>query len=122
MESTIDVLSFLKSIKNKQNCKFTSFGTKDCYPTLTKELLGKCLRFAETKIEVTEDEKKIIYNSKKLLLFYKGNTWIKKLVGNFLLERISEISNKSNIGLYRNDDLSILRIKSGTLFEKRLFK
>ena len=81
------------------------------------------------------------------LLFDKGNTWMKKrgdifdvamsaydgaevceLVGTFLLEKISEICNKSNIGLYRNDGLSIFRNKSGTQLEKmkkklqRLFK
>ena len=51
-----------------------------------------------------------------------------KLVGTFLLEKISEICNKSNIGLYRDDGLSIFRNKSGTQLEKmkkklqRLFK
>ena len=74
---------------------------------------------------------------RKLLLFDKGNTWMKKggylfdvamgaydgaevceLVGTFLLEKTSEISNKSNIGLYRDDDLSIFRNKSGAQLEK----
>ena len=51
-----------------------------------------------------------------------------ELVGTFLLEKISEICNKSNIGLYRDDGLSIFRNKSGTQLEKmkkklqRLFK
>ena len=30
-----------------------------------------------------------------------------KLIGTFLLEKISEICHKNNIGLYRDDDLSI---------------
>ena len=51
-----------------------------------------------------------------------------ELVGTFLLEKISKICNKSNIGLYRDDGLSIFRNKSGTQLEKmkknlqRLFK
>ena len=51
-----------------------------------------------------------------------------ELVGTFLLEKICEICNKSNIGLYRDDGLSIFRNKSGTQLEKmkkklqRLFK
>ena len=51
-----------------------------------------------------------------------------ELGGTFLLEKMSEICNKSNIGLYRNDGLSIFRNKSGTQLEKmkkkfqRLFK
>ena len=68
-KNTNDVISWFKSIKNKQNCKFISFDIKDCYPTVTKELLSKCLSFAETKVQITEDDKKIIYHSRKLLLF-----------------------------------------------------
>ena len=42
-----------------------------------------------------------------------------KLYGNLLLEKISEIYNKSNNGLYREDDgLSIFRNKSDTQLEK----
>ena len=147
-KNTNDVISWFKSIKNKKNCKFISFDIKDFYPTITKELLSKCLNFAETKVQITEDDKKIIYHSRKSLLFDKGNTWMKKrggdifdvamgaydgaevceLVGTFLLEKISEVCNKSNIGLYRDDGLSIFRNKSGTQLEKmkkklqRLFK
>ena len=49
-------------------------------------------------------------------------------VGTFLLEKIGEICNKSKIGLYRDDGLSIFRNKSGTQLKKmkkklqRLFK
>ena len=77
-KSTNDVISWFKCIKNKQNFKFISFDIKDFYPTITKELLSKCLSFAETKIQITEDDKKIIYHSTKLLLFDQGNTWMKK--------------------------------------------
>ena len=51
-----------------------------------------------------------------------------ELVGTFLLEKISEICNKSNRELYRDDGLSIFRNKSGPQLEKmkkklqRLFK
>ena len=146
-KNTNDVISWFKSIKNKKNCRFISFDIKDFYPTITKKLLSKCLNFAETKVQITEDDKKIVYHSRKSLLFDKGNTWMKEggdifdvamgaydgaevceLVGTFLLEKISEICNKSNIGLYRDDGLSIFRNKSGTQLEKmkkklqRLFK
>ena len=77
-KNTNDVISWFKSIKNKQNCKFISFDIKDFYPTITKEHLSKCLSFAETKVQITEDDKKIIYHSRKSLLFDKGNTWMKK--------------------------------------------
>ena len=41
-----------------------------------------------------------------------------ELVGTFLLEKISENCNKSNIGLYRDDGLSIFKNKSRTQLEK----
>ena len=41
-----------------------------------------------------------------------------ELVGTFLLEKVGEICDKSNIGLYRDDDLSIFRNKSGTQLQK----
>ena len=56
-----------------------------------------------------------------------GSLW-SKLVGTFLLEKISEICNEGDIGLYRDDGLAIFRNKSGTQLEKikkklqRLFK
>ena len=34
-----------------------------------------------------------------------------KLVGTFLLEKISEICNKGDIGFYRDDGLAVLRKK-----------
>ena len=64
-----------------QNCKFISFDIKDFHSTITKELLSKCLSFAETKVQITEDDKKIIYHSRKLLLFDRRNTWMKKKGG-----------------------------------------
>ena len=107
------------------------------YPEITKELLYKCLSFAEIKVQNTEDDKEIIYHSRKSLLIDKGNTWMKKggdlfdvamgaydgvevckLVGTFLLEKICEICNKNNIGLYRDEGLSIFRNNSGTQLEK----
>ena len=96
------------------------------------KLCWNCLSFVETKIQITEDDKKIIDHLRKSLLFDKGNTWMKKggsiwcsngacdgsevceLVGTFLLEKIRWICNKSTIGLYRDDDLSIFKNKSGT--------
>ena len=51
-----------------------------------------------------------------------------ELVGTFLLEKIGEICNEGDIGLYRDDGLAIFRNKCGTQLEKikkklqRLFK
>ena len=67
-KNTNDVISWFKSIKNKQNCKFISFDIKDFYPTITKELLSKCLSFAKTKVQITEDDKKTTYHFEKIAI------------------------------------------------------
>ena len=51
---------------------FISFSVKNFCPTSTKEFLLKCLRFPEIKMQFTDD-RKIIYQSRKLLLFDKGS-------------------------------------------------
>ena len=106
--------------------KFTLFDIKDFYPTITKDLLTKCLKFAEEKVKISDDDKKIIYNLRKSLLFNEGGTWMKKdglfdvtigaydeaevceLVG-FLLDKISVKYDKNNIGLYRDNGLSVFK-------------
>ena len=41
-----------------------------------------------------------------------------ELVGTFLVEKIGEICNEGDIGLYRDDGLAIFRNKCGTRLEK----
>ena len=65
-------------MKNKQSCKFIFLDIKDFYPTVTKEVLSKCLSFAETKVQIAEDDMRIIYHSRKSPLFDKRNTWMEK--------------------------------------------
>ena len=83
--------------------------------------------------------KKIINHVRKSLLFNKQQNWIKKesglfdvtmgaydgaevceLVGSFLLSALSLKYNKTNIGLYSDDGLTVFRNVSGTHCEKIL--
>ena len=107
-KNTREVVEWFKNITNKQKHKFIVFDIKDFYPTITKDLLTKCLKFAEEKVQIYNDNKKIIYHARKSLLFNEECTWIKnvglfdvtmgtydgaevcELVGTFLLDKISE--------------------------------
>ena len=77
-KNTSEVIRWFKGIRNKKICKFILFDIKDFYPSITKELLSKCLNFAETKIQISEEDKKIVFHSRKSLLFDKDSTWMKK--------------------------------------------
>ena len=91
---------------------FILFDIKHSYLTITKELLSKHLYFAPTKLQISKDDKKIIYHYRKLLLLEKENMWTEKgrdvfnvimetydgmevckLVGTFSFEKICEICN-----------------------------
>ena len=54
------------------------FDIKDFYPSISKELLTNALTLAETIINLDDHDKKIIYHSRKSLLFNQEQTWMKK--------------------------------------------
>ena len=90
------------------------------------ELLTDALTFVETIINLDDHVKKVIYHSRRSLLFNQEQTWMKKgsdvfdvsmgayndtevceLIGIFLLNLLGRQYNTKIIGLYRDDGLSI---------------
>ena len=67
MKDTSDVISCFKNIGNKPKHKFILFDIKDIYPNVTKDLLTKFFNFAEEKIQISDDDIKIIYHARKSL-------------------------------------------------------
>ena len=107
------------------------FDIKDFYPSISKELLTNALTLAET-INLDDHDKKIRYHARKSLLFNQEQTWMKKesdmfdvsmgaydgaevceLIGIFLLNLLGRQYDTKNIGLYRDDGLSIFKNFSG---------
>ena len=136
-KNTQEVIDWFKDIDNKQRYKFIMFDIKDFYPSISKELLTDALTFAETIINLDDQDKKIIYHSRKSLLFNQEQTWMKKgsdlfdvsmgaydgeevceLIGIFLLNLLGRQYDPKNIGLYRDDGLSIFKNCSGPQMEK----
>ena len=132
-----EVIDWFKDIDNKQRYKFIMFDIKDFYPSISKELLTDALTFAETINNLDDQDKKIIYHSRKSLLFNQEQTWMKKgsdlfdvsmgaydgaevceLIGIFLLNLLGRQYDPNNIGLYRDDGLSIFKNCSGPQMEK----
>ena len=132
-KNTTAVLDWFASIKEKKRCKFLKFDVVDFYPSISKTLLEKSIEFAKEYTEIGDTEIAIIMNARKSLLFYNGQAWVKKndddlfdvtqgsydgaeiceLVGLFMLSRMENHFGKNNIGLYRDDGLSVLKNKSG---------
>ena len=69
-----EVIDWFKGIDNKQHYKFIMFDIKDFYPSISKGLLNDALTFVETIINIDDHDKKIIYHSRKSLLFNQEQT------------------------------------------------
>ena len=136
-KNTQEVIDWFKGIDNEQIYKFIMFDIKDFYPSISKELLNDALTLAKTIINLDDQGKKIIYHSRKSLLLNQEQRWIKKgnnpfdvsmgaydsaevceLIGILLLNLLGRQYNARNIGLYRDDGLSIFKNCSGPKIEK----
>ena len=108
---------------------FIQFDIESFYPSITAELFQKAVDFAKQHIAISDSDLNIIMQSRRTLLFHNSETWAKRtaddefdvtmgaydgaevseLVGIFLLKEISWVVNSSDIGLYRDDGLGIMR-------------
>ena len=131
------MIHWFKSIRNKHVCKFVALDIRECYPSITANLLKKALTFAEAHTHLSDDDKTFIHHTRKSLLFNDQQTWIKRdsglfdvtmgtydeaevceLIGNSLLYVLSKLCEKKDIGLYRDDALAVFKNKSGPELEK----
>ena len=136
------VIKWFTELKNKKNLSFIQFDICEFYPSITEKLLKEALNHAKNYTDITEEDTKIILQTKKALLFENGDPWIKKgnksfdvtmgswdgaeaceVVGLFLLSKLSHI-NSMNVGLYRDDGLAVcqLRPRQVELLKKKICK
>ena len=139
--STGEVLVWFQKLTNKEKKAFIKFDIDAYYPSITNELFQEALKWAKGYIEITKEEEETIMNSRKNLISKEGDTWVKKenpefditmgnddgaeaceLVGLYLLENLSKIVPKEDIGLYRDDGLLVIENNGPTAakIEKKL--
>ena len=136
-KNTQEVIDSFKGLDNKQHYKFIVFDTKDCHPSISKELLADAL----TLINLDDHDKRIIYHCRKSLLFNQEQTLMKngsnlfdvsmhaydcaevsELIGTFSLNLLRRLYDTKNIGLNREDGLSIFSGLKMENIKKRLRK
>ena len=85
-----------------------------------------------------QERSEVIFHARKFLLFHSNQLWIKRdsetfevnmgaydgaeiceLVGKFMLSLLSKKYSSNNIGLYRDDGLSVFRKISGQQAQKK---
>ena len=115
------------------------FDICEFYPSISEKLLKKALEFAKQHVNISEQEIRIILQTKKGLLFSNKEVWVKKgqkpfdvtmgswdgaevcdLVGLYLLAQLSDLN--LDIGLYRDDGLcvSTLNARQTEIAKKKL--
>ena len=138
-KNTSDAISWFKNINSNKQSSFVNFDVENFYPSTSEKLLIDAINFEKSSINITEQDLPIIMQSKKTLLFQKSESWVKKtgnedfdvpkgcyngaevceLVGSFILNKLTPIINKSNMGFYRDDGLGIFQNVSKPEIERK---
>ena len=71
------IIDWFKPISNKTKSRFTKFDIVEIYPFITEKLLDNTTSYAQTST-LPADIIQLIKQVRKLLLFTKGNFWVKK--------------------------------------------
>ena len=109
------------------------------YPSISLTLFNEAIQYASTITAISDSDKTVIKHLRETLLFHNNHPWEKKsgdpdfdvpmgcydgaeiceLVGIFILNKLSNITDKNSIGLYRDDSLSVFDKLSGPQIEKK---
>ena len=134
--NTNDVISWFQNINNKKDCTFLKYDIVDFYPSISENLLSKSLEFAKEHLDIDDVVTNTIYHSRKSLLFWDNNIWMKKesifdvtmgsydgaevaeLVGLYLLNKIKLLFDIECSGLYRDDGLIVVKNMPGPSVER----
>ena len=136
--NTQTVIDWFKLIPNKKKARFIKFDIVEFYAFITEKLLDSALFYAKTLITISDDIIQLIKQARKSLLFTEGNIWMKKgenalfdvtmgsydggeiceLVGIYLLGKLSNIVDRNNIGLYRDDGLCVIENANGPKLDR----
>ena len=124
---------------HKQTSSFICFDVENFYPSVSSNLFKESIEFAKQFIHISDDDLSITMQARKILLFEGTTTWIKKsgdegfdvpmgcfdgteiceLVGIYIQSKLTNIMNKDDVGLYRDDGLGIFRNISRPEIERK---
>ena len=127
-QNTQSVIDWFGEIENKQRNSFIQYDVVDFYASITEGLLHNSLDFASNYIYISEEDRRIIMQSKRSFLFDKNVPWSKKgesnfnvgmgsfdgaetceLVGLFMLHQLKQLN--LNQGIYRDDALIACQLR-----------
>ena len=123
-KNTISVINWFKQLKNKKNLAFILFDVEKFYPSITKTLLMKALKWSRKYVEISDEDIEVIMAARKAMLYMNGEPWAKKggevfdvgmgffdgaevceLTGLYILEELEDLD--IDVGIYRDDGLAV---------------
>ena len=127
--SSKEVLKWFSSLEDKRNLRFLKFDVEQFYPSITKPLMEKAIKFARLHTPISIQEEKILYHARKnVLMDCEGNIWekisnpefdvsmgsmdgaeISELIGIYMISMLMVRFNKSLFGIYRDDGLMVVK-------------
>lgn len=117
----------------------TIYDIVDFYPSISQELLDKCLKWASSYTNISKTEHETILHARRSILFDNENTpWVKRdtvnqfdvsmgahdgaeiceLVGLYILHHMKQNLDLHSTGIYRDDGLAVMRNHSGPKAER----
>ena len=139
-KNTSAVIGWFKNLSNpNKKLTFIEFDIVDYYPSITKELFDKAIKWARDFSAISDSDIQLFFQTKKSLLCSDGEIWTKKensdfdnamggydsaevcdLVGLYLLSKFDTIDVEA--GLYRDDGLAIVDLNKYTRRQVENFK
>ena len=133
-QNTSEVIKWFKNIKNKKLHKFTVFDIQEFYPSIGEKLLKDAVLFAN----INRKDIEVIFHCRRSLLFHNNVPWIKNdsngdfdvAMGSYdgaelcelarfsMVNEVSTKLDKDNIGLYRDDGLTVHKNYNGRQSDK----
>ena len=139
-KNTRSVIGWFKNLSNPNNkLTFLEFDIVDYYPSITKELFEKTVKWARDYTDISDSDLKLFYQTKKSFLCCDGEIWTKRensefdnamggydsaelcdLVGLYLLSKVNALD--IDVGLYRDDGLAVVDLNKYTRRQAENFK
>ena len=134
MKNISQVITWFKNIKRKKMSSFVNLDVENFYPSIWIDLFTDTSSYAKAITNIDDDQLSIRIQSRKTFLFDNIEPQVKKtgeenfdvpvgcydggevcgLVGTYILNKLKSVTNKENIGLFRDNGLRIFQNKPKT--------
>lgn len=125
LKNTTETIDWFNNINYKSNKSFIQLDIVDYYPSVSEDLFNEAIQFAEQFAPISNDDKKILKNARKSVLYHKNDVWEKQtglfditmgafdgaqitdLVGLMILQKLKENVPQIKFALYRDDGIGV---------------